>query len=276
VQLTIDSQNCRARTRRAKVAAVLLLPLLALAACGSDEPDVEAAPDTTSTSAPPAGCSPELADAPYRVAFAENPGEVAVYANPNDPLPSQTFSVPRETDSDPPLQVPRAFLVTAEPEADDCGWVNVLLPTRPNGSTGWIKREDLRLAGQEFRIEVYLNEFNLKAYKGDELFLDAAIGVAQENRPTPGGLYYTTELLKSSDPAYGPWAFGLSGFSEVLSSFNGGEGQLGLHGTNQPERIGTRVSSGCIRLENANIQKLVDEVGESSEQRYGIPVQVFA
>jgi lipoprotein-anchoring transpeptidase ErfK/SrfK len=276
VHVNLDSPHRRARRRRAKVVAALLLPLVALAACGSDEPDVEAAPDTTTAAAPAVGCSPELADSPYRVAFAERPGEVAVYANPNDPLPSQSFSVPRQTDSDPPIEVPRAFLVTAEPEADDCGWINVLLPTRPNGSTGWVKRDDVRVAGQEFRIEVYLNEFNLKAYKDQELILDAPIGVAQENRPTPGGLYYTTELLKSSDPAYGPWAFGLSGFSEVLTSFNGGQGQLGLHGTNQPERIGTRVSSGCIRLENANIEKLVAEVGESSEQRYGIPVQVFA
>jgi len=266
----------RARNRRAKIVAVALLPVVVLAACGSDKPEARAEPETTTTAAAPVGCSSDLADYPYHVVFAKQKGQVAVYANPGDPVPSQTFTDPRQTDSDPPQDVPLSFLVTDEPEADDCKWINVLLPVRPNGSTGWVKREDVSVGGQEFRIEVYLNEFNLKAYKGQELILDAPIGVAQENRPTPGGLYYTTELLKSADPAYGPWAFGLSGFSEVLSSFNGGQGQLGLHGTNQPERIGTRVSSGCIRLENANIEKLVAEVGEASPQRYGIPVQVFA
>jgi lipoprotein-anchoring transpeptidase ErfK/SrfK len=79
--------------------------------------------------------------------------------------------------------------------------------------------------------------------------------------------------LKSADPAYGPWAFGLSGFSETLTTFNGGQGQLGLHGTNQPEKIGTRVSSGCIRLKNEDIEKLVSEVQNSPQ---GIPVQVYA
>jgi lipoprotein-anchoring transpeptidase ErfK/SrfK len=83
--------------------------------------------------------------------------------------------------------------------------------------------------------------------------------------------------LKSSDPAYGPYAFGLSGFSEVLTSFNGGQGQLGLHGTNQPDKIGTRVSSGCIRLRNEDIEALVAEVNnDQTNAAYGIPVQVFA
>jgi lipoprotein-anchoring transpeptidase ErfK/SrfK len=264
----------RARTHTAKAIAVLLLPLLVLGACGSDDPEPQAEPDTlpATTAAAPV-CSPELAQYPYHVAYAAQPGELAVYANPNDPVPSQTFTDPRQTDSDPPLDVPLAFLVMAEPADDDCEWLNVSLPIRPNGSTGWVKRSDVRLEGHVFRIEVFLDEFNLKAYKGDEVILDAPIGVAQENRPTPGGLYYTTELLKSADPAYGPWAYGLSGFSETLTSFNGGQGQLGLHGTNQPEAIGTRVSSGCIRLENSNIEKLVEEFGNTTQ---GIPVQVYA
>ena len=257
----------------AKTLALVLLPILVLGACGSDEPEPQAAPETTPPTTASAGCSPELAQYPHHVAFAAQPGELAVYANPNDPVPSQTFTDPRQTDSDPPLDVPLALLVTDEPEAEDCKWLNVMLPIRPNGSTGWVKRSDVRVEGHVFRIEVYLNDFNLKAYKGDEVILDASIGVASENRPTPGGLYYTTELLRSADPAYGPWAFGLSGFSEVLTTFNGGQGQLGLHGTDQPDKIGTRVSSGCIRLENANIEKLVAEFGNTTQ---GIPVQVYA
>lgn len=245
-----------------------------LGACGDDgEPEAASEPAPSTTAAAPAGCSAEVAQHRWNVAYAIREGELAVYANPGDPLPSQTFANPRETDSDPPLEVPLAFLVTAQPQEDDCAWMQVLLPIRPNGSTGWVKREDVLVKGHDYRIEVFLDEFNLKAYDGDEVILDAPIGVAQENRPTPGGLYYTTELLKSSDPAYGPWAYGLSGFSETLTSFNGGQGQLGLHGTNQPERIGTRVSSGCIRLENSNIEKLVEEFGDTTQ---GIPVQVYA
>jgi hypothetical protein len=267
-----DKRGRRA-ARRAKFAAAALLPLLVLGACGTEKPTPEATPDPKTSSSDPTSnsCNPSLDKYPHHVVFAKQPGALAVYANPGDPVPTQTFTDPRKTDSDPPLDVPLVFLVQDEPTTD-CKWINVLLPIRPNGSTGWVKRDDVREEGHVFKIDVYLNEFNLKAYKGDELMLDVPIGVAQENRPTPGGLYYTTELLKSSDPVYGPWAFGLSGFSEVLTTFNNGQGQLGLHGTNQPDKIGTRVSSGCIRLKNEDIEKLVDEVQDMPQ---GIPVQVY-
>jgi hypothetical protein len=41
-------------------------------------------------------------------------------------VPSQTFTDPRQTDSDPPLDVPLALLVTDEPTDNDCEWLNVL------------------------------------------------------------------------------------------------------------------------------------------------------
>jgi lipoprotein-anchoring transpeptidase ErfK/SrfK len=64
--------------------------------------------------------------------------------------------------------------------------------------------------------------------------------------------------LKQPDPSglYGPWAFGTSAFSDVLQSFGGGPGQIGLHGTNYPQGIGTDVSHGCIRMSNTNITRL--------------------
>ena len=138
------------------------------------------------------------------------------------------------------------------------GWLRVQLPVRPNGSVGWVRTSDVTLSRHNFHIEVELAAFRLRAYRGTEVILDVPVGVAKENTPTPGGRYYTTELLKPPDPntVYGTYAYGLSGFSEVLQSFNGGPGQLGIHGTNDPSSIGKRVSSGCIRLRNEDIEKL--------------------
>jgi hypothetical protein len=263
------------RRRRARLAtAALLASVVFLGACSNDSPEPAATADTfPPTTAAKTGCDARVEDFPQHVAYAKERGELAVYANPGDAAPMQTFANPRQTDSNPPIDVPLVFLAVDEPTANDCEWVQVMLPVRPNGTKGWVKRADIKMEGHVYRIEVFLDEFKLKAYRGDEVFLDVPIGVAADNRPTPGGLYYTTELLASSDPAYGPYAFGLSGFSEVLQSFNGGQGQLGLHGTNQPERIGTKVSSGCIRMRNEDIEALVAEV-ESTTQ--GIPVQVYA
>ncbi|HVB05988.1 MAG TPA: L,D-transpeptidase, partial [Acidimicrobiales bacterium] len=61
--------------------------------------------------------------------------------------------------------------------------------------------------------------------------------------------------MKQPDPAgtYDPYAFGLSAFSDVLSSFGGGPGEIGLHGTDQPTSVGADVSHGCLRVSNATI-----------------------
>jgi lipoprotein-anchoring transpeptidase ErfK/SrfK len=71
-------------------------------------------------------------------------------------------------------------------------------------------------------------------------------------------MFYLTALLRqpTRGGAYGPYAFGLSGFSPVLRHFAGGPGQLGLHGTNDPSSIGHSVTHGCIRVRNRVISML--------------------
>ncbi|MBW3648616.1 MAG: L,D-transpeptidase, partial [Actinobacteria bacterium] len=69
---------------------------------------------------------------------------------------------------------------------------------------------------------------------------------------------------------YGPYAYGLSGFSTTLDTFAGGEAVIGLHGTNDPASIGKDVSFGCIRLNNADIRELADLLP------LGTPVRILA
>jgi lipoprotein-anchoring transpeptidase ErfK/SrfK len=80
------------------------------------------------------------------------------------------------------------------------------------------------------------------------------------------------ELLKSGNPdgPYGPYAFGLSGFSNSLKSFAGRDPVIGLHGTNQPQLLGRDVSNGCIRLSNEAITRL------ASMLPLGTPVEILA
>ncbi|MDE0805394.1 MAG: L,D-transpeptidase [Acidimicrobiales bacterium] len=148
----------------------------------------------------------------------------------------------------------------------------VQLPVRPNGSTGWVNAADVSMTVHDYSIEVELSAFELRLYRGaDELFA-APIGVGTQDTPTPGGTYYIKELLQppSPDGVYGTYAYGLSGFSNVLESFAGGNGVIGIHGTNQPELVGTNVSAGCIRLTNEVIDSLVNEYGLP----LGVPVEI--
>lgn len=142
------------------------------------------------------------------------------------------------------------------------GWLQVRLPVRPNGSTGWIRAADVALSRHSYRIEVRLAERELRVFDGDVVVQLEPIGVGRQPTPTPGGTFYLYELLQPADPSgpYGPYAFGLSGFSEALTAFNGGDGRLGIHGTNDPASLGTDSSSGCIRLANPAIEQLARTV----------------
>jgi len=149
----------------------------------------------------------------------------------------------------------------------------VLLPTRPNGSFGWIHKDQVDLLRHNFAIRVELDEFRLTVFDHDQVVFDTTVGVARDNAPTPLGRYYTTEIIRpiQSDSVYGAFAYGLSGFSETFVTFSGGPGQLGIHGTNDPDTLGTNVSSGCIRMHNDDITKLVEELKVTA----GVPVEVL-
>jgi lipoprotein-anchoring transpeptidase ErfK/SrfK len=138
------------------------------------------------------------------------------------------------------------------------GWARVLLPTRPNGSSGWIHLSSVRLTGHSYRVLIDLRVHRLTAWNGRRTVIRTPVGVGRAVTPTPSGQYYITELLKQPDSTgtYGPWAFGLSAHSNVLHEFAGRDGVLGIHGTDFPQGVGTNVSHGCIRLSNAAITKL--------------------
>jgi lipoprotein-anchoring transpeptidase ErfK/SrfK len=174
---------------------------------------------------------------------------VQVYATADESQRETSLANPNENGA------PLVFLV----ERQQGDWIEVLLPIRPNGSTGWIRARDVTLAQNPFRIDVKLAEHRIAVYEGDQLVLDEPIAVGTADTPTPGGRYYIKELLQPPDPTgpYGTYAYGLSGFSNELESFNGGDGVIGIHGTNDPSSIGNDVSHGCIRMTNEAIESLV-------------------
>jgi len=136
-------------------------------------------------------------------------------------------------------------------------WYKVLLPIRPNGSMGWVRSQDVDVAGLRYSLVVRLRSFRLDLLYDGRLQATYPIGVGAENTPTPSGDYYIKELLRPPDQntIYGHYVFGLSGFSNVLLNWPQG-GVLGIHGTNDVGSIGRRVSHGCIRTPNVVIDHL--------------------
>lgn len=148
--------------------------------------------------------------------------------------------------------------------------LQVALPVRPNGSAGWVRVGDVELTTHEYRIDVYLGGHRMVVRRGSEVLVDEPVGIGREDRPTPGGAYYTWVLIAPTNSGYGAYAYGLSGFSEVLDSFAGSDGRLGIHGTTDAASIGRDVSSGCVRVSDAVITRLVEDIGLP----LGVPVEV--
>jgi lipoprotein-anchoring transpeptidase ErfK/SrfK len=152
------------------------------------------------------------------------------------------------------------------------GWLLVDLPVRPNGSKGWIDASLVRVTVDPYRVVVERRAHQLTLYQDNRPALRVPVGIGTSETPTPGGVFYIKELLQPPSPngPYGPYAFGLSGYSDALKSFAGGNGVIGLHGTNEPQFVGKDVSHGCIRLYNADILRLVQLLP------LGTPVEVLA
>ncbi len=150
--------------------------------------------------------------------------------------------------------VPLVFLVRSRRP----GWVRAYLPVRPNRQTGWLRASDVSLAQDPYRIRIELKHHRLLVYRGARRIAREPIATGKALSPTPLGRYYVTDLVKPPDPGgfFGPFALGLSAFSPVYTTFEGGDGQVGIHGTDDPSLIGRDVSHGCIRVSNRVITRL--------------------
>ena len=167
------------------------------------------------------------------------------------------------------LGSPRVFLVETGPVD---GWVEVSLPIRPNGSTGWVRAGALDLDVLDYAIFVDLSDRRLRLEQGEEVVLDTEVAVGSPHNPTPTGSYFVTDIVQLADPGgpWGPFALGLSAFSDTITEFNGGDGIIGIHGTNRPASIGEPVSLGCVRVPNEIAAQLAELV------KLGTPVEISA
>jgi lipoprotein-anchoring transpeptidase ErfK/SrfK len=193
-------------------------------------------------------------------------GKVAVYPSPAVPGATAT---PKLTLANPNGDGAKlVFLVTAKMP----GWWQVLLPVQPNGSTGWVRADQVTATTTPYRIVVSRGQHTLTLYKSGASIAVEKVAIGTSDTPTPGGRFYLAELLRPPNPngPYGPYAFGLNGFSTTLASFDGTKPVIGLHGTNQPQFLGQDVSHGCIRLSNDAITRLAGTVPT------GTPVDVIA
>jgi lipoprotein-anchoring transpeptidase ErfK/SrfK len=244
--------------------------LAALGACAGERPTLGAAhagtaPRSSTSTSTTAAASSSSTTAPDRtigpddlLGFIATPkGAPQVFTTAD--LQSAPISVPARTDAG----APTTFAVIGDPTQPDPtagGWVQVLLPTRPNGSLGWVPPDSTTITKTPYRVYVELGPRRIRIEKDGVEVFSAPIAIGTAQNPTPTGGTYVTELIENVNPkgSYGPFAFGLALHSDTLTEFAGGDGQVGIHGTNAPQLIGQAVSHGCVRLEDGNIRRVVD------------------
>jgi lipoprotein-anchoring transpeptidase ErfK/SrfK len=257
--------------------AGLVACALVLVGCGGGGGDATLGKKTTS-SAPVSTAAPTT-NSSYIATVKPAVTKVAVYDSPDAETATRDFENPWLYDpAVPTSKVPQVFLV--KQQRDD-GWIQVLLPVRPNGSTGWVKSDDVTLSANPYSIDVELSKHTITVNDGDRVIYTGPIAIGATDpplpdvghaTPTPTGEYYLRVLLQAPDPdtVYGPYAYGLSSHSETLDSFAGGDAEVGIHGNNDASVLGTDATHGCIRMDNDAITMLAKKLP------LGTPVSVNA
>jgi lipoprotein-anchoring transpeptidase ErfK/SrfK len=219
-----------------------------------------------------AAASAEAASAPGQIAATQRLAAVR-YAH-------QAYRYPRTT-SRQVASVPPWTPITGErttlPVIDqasgtaDTRWLKVMLPGRPNGLSGWIERGGTREQVTPWHITVSLPARRLRVYFDGRLRRTFSAVVGKPSSPTPTGNFFVQEtVILGTNLAGGPFALALSARSNVYSEFDGGPGQIAIHGRDLlGGTLGQAQSHGCMRLATAAIDWLAARIGP------GVPVTIY-
>lgn len=229
--------------RSASAVGALVIAVLLLTGCAPSAPRANRTASPVPTVSAPAPTPPS----------APSIGSAATATGPRVPVYDKPDGTVFSTLRNPQAQgAPLTFLVVTTQGK----WIQVQVPQRPNGGTGWVLASSVTLATLSYSLKVSVAAKTLSLYNNNVFMKTYPVATGTGGTPTPLGNFFLTELLAPTNSGYGPYAFGLSAFSEVLSSFGGGPGQIGLHGTDDAASIGRAVSHGCIRMTNDDITAL--------------------
>jgi hypothetical protein len=253
-----------------------------IAGCGqqarmAEVPDPAPGPTITTVPAPTTSATPIEAPDPVPPVVGLSTATLPAHTTLVAMSVGDTDIYETSTSTEPMLTIPHVTIlgtvtVFEVVEGPTEGWARVRLPVRPNGSEGWVKAEDFMLYVVDSVVEIDLSDRSLTYYEDGEEILTTTVAVGTSRNPTPVGEFFVTDNVTLANPGspWGPHAFGISARSDTITEYNGGDGIIGIHGTNRPGSIGNAASLGCVRLPNDVITRLHEIVP------IGTPVKISA
>jgi lipoprotein-anchoring transpeptidase ErfK/SrfK len=170
-----------------------------------------------------------------------------------------------------PLYTPLSHQRTSLPVLRRRGhWLRVLLPGRPNGHAGWIDARKAKLRREPWHVVVNTESKRLFAFKGKRIVRSFPVVVGKPSTPTPHGRFYVEEAMSMPLHSLGsPYAYALSARSNVYQEFEGGPGQIAIHGVyGIGGTPGRAESHGCIRMTSGALEWIAHRFGT------GTPVDI--
>jgi lipoprotein-anchoring transpeptidase ErfK/SrfK len=145
--------------------------------------------------------------------------------------------------------------------AEQPGWLQVRLATRPNESTAWVRTTDVAVTSTPYRIVINLASAHLELLRQGRVIMDAPAGVGTPADPTPTGQYFVALFEQPPSAGYGPFVMVTSAHSDTITDWEqSGDALIAIHGPlGADTAIGTTgaaVSHGCVRLHLADQAQL--------------------
>jgi lipoprotein-anchoring transpeptidase ErfK/SrfK len=135
-------------------------------------------------------------------------------------------------------------------------WLKVRVPGRPNGRKGWVAQRGTVLTTTSWHVVARTSSRRVRVYRRGRLVRSFAAIMGKRSTPTPHGKFFVEESVRMLPGSAGaPFALALSARSNALQEFEGGPGQIAMHGVaNLGGTLGTSISHGCVRLANRSIR----------------------
>ena len=137
-------------------------------------------------------------------------------------------------------------------------WAHILLPTRPNGASGWVNTAGgaVESAENNYKVKVDLSEFSLTVFHNGEQTHQYTIGIGKPKHPTPTGRSYIIASVLEQKNDYSDIILPLSVHSDTLKTYGGGPGTVGIHTWPDNSFLKQRNSDGCVRVTPQALQQL--------------------